>query len=134
MISEVLVGPERRRRWSLEEKSRVVAETLAPGVTTSAVARRYGIYPSLLFFWRRQAREGRLTSRPAVPGMVAVNVVADATPLRPPPGSAAGVMEIDLGAGRCVRVDRYVDAAALDRVLAVLGGRAVGRSPMGEGR
>jgi transposase len=140
MNAEVLAGPERRRRWALEDKIRIVEETLVPGVTVSFVARRHGIDPSLLFWWRRQAREGRLTERPAAPAppaMVPVNVVADAAALRPLPGAATGVMEIDIGHGRCVRVDRHVDAAALGRVLTVLArtpvSRPVRRSPTGEG-
>ena len=53
---EVLGGVERRRRWSDDEKMRIIAETLAPGAKVAAVARRHGVSPSLLFFWRRQAR------------------------------------------------------------------------------
>lgn len=120
MKAEVLPGPERRRPWRLEDKVRIVEETLVPGMTTSGVARRHGLAPSLVFYWRRQAREGRLTSQPVVPALVPVNVVPDVTPLRSLPGSATGVMEIELGNGRCVRVDRHVDGAALGRVLSVL--------------
>lgn len=121
MKADVLVGPERRRRWHPDDKARIVEETLKPGATTSEVARRYGLSPSLVFYWRRQAREGRLAPMRPVAAMAPVTVVADSAPLRPLPGSALGVMEIDLGPGRCVRVDRHVDAAALGRVLAVLG-------------
>ena len=51
--SEVLCGPERRRRWSAEEKARVVAESLVPNAVVSAVARRHGIHPNQLYGWRR---------------------------------------------------------------------------------
>jgi transposase len=56
MRVEVLGRVERRRRWSDDEKMRIIAETLAPGAKVAAVARRLGVSPSLLFFWRRQAR------------------------------------------------------------------------------
>jgi transposase-like protein len=51
---EVLTGPERRRRWSAEEKARVVAELGRPGVQGAEVARRHGVSRSLLYAWRKQ--------------------------------------------------------------------------------
>ena len=53
MRVEVLDGVERRRRWSSDEKTRLVDETLVPGAKVSEVARRNGISASLLFTWRR---------------------------------------------------------------------------------
>ena len=53
--SEVLVGPERRRRWAPTEKLAIVSETYDPGMTVSLVARRHGIAPNQLFQWRRLA-------------------------------------------------------------------------------
>jgi transposase len=50
------VVAETRRRWSDAEKNAIVAEEAKPGVNISAVARRHGIKPSLLFRWRRMAR------------------------------------------------------------------------------
>ena len=51
-----VLGFERRRRWSDEEKARIVEETLVPGAVVCEVARRHGVAQSLLFAWRRQAR------------------------------------------------------------------------------
>lgn len=59
---EVLLGPERRRRWSAGEKVAIVAETYEPGMTVSLVARRHGIAPNQLFTWRKLARQGALTA------------------------------------------------------------------------
>jgi transposase len=53
---EVITGTGRRRRFSSEDKARIVEETLAPGAVVSAVARRYGLTPQQVFTWRRQAR------------------------------------------------------------------------------
>ena len=50
MRIEVLGGVERRRRWSDDEKMRIIAETLAPGAKVAAVARRHGVSPSLFVF------------------------------------------------------------------------------------
>ena len=55
---EIITGHERRRRYSAEEKVRLVEEAVRPGITVSAVARLYGISPSLLFGWRRRMSEG----------------------------------------------------------------------------
>ena len=53
---ELLTGPGRRRRWSAEERSRIVEETLAPGACVSEVARRWQVCPQQVFGWRRAAR------------------------------------------------------------------------------
>jgi len=74
MRVEVLGGVERRRRWSDDEKMRIIAETLAPGAKVAAVARRHGVSPSLLFFWRRQART--VAKNDITPRFAAVRIAA----------------------------------------------------------
>ena len=61
-IIEVITSVQRRRRWSAEEKSRIVHETYQPGTSVSAVARRHGIAPNQLFGWRRLAAQGALSA------------------------------------------------------------------------
>jgi transposase len=53
---EVFTGAGRRRRWSSEQKVRIVSETYETGETVSAVARRHGLTPQQLFGWRRAWR------------------------------------------------------------------------------
>ena len=53
---EVFTGPERRRRWSEEQKRAIVAASLAPGAVVSEVARRADIHPSQLYRWRQELR------------------------------------------------------------------------------
>jgi transposase len=123
-----VLGAERRRRWSSDEKARLVEETLQAGETVCGVARRHGLAPSLLFSWRRQARQGHLGDE-AMPALVAVEIAsppAPASTCAPPPPSSpaarrarAGIIEIEFGGCR-VCVDRDVDAAALQRVLELL--------------
>jgi transposase len=69
---ELITGAARRRRWSSDEKARIVVESLRPGANISEVARRNGLSPQQLFGWRREAhtlfRDGADTSsadRPA---------------------------------------------------------------------
>jgi len=132
MRVEVLGDVERRRRWSSDEKMRLVEETLVPGAKVSEVARRNGVSASLLFTWRRQARAIEAPAA-VVPRFAAVQIagpVAVAEPARPPSdepplprpatSSRGGLIEISLGGGKRVRVDASFDAAALARVLDVL--------------
>ena len=59
---EIITGVERRRRWRLEEKLRIVAEAEEPGALFIAVARRHEVSRRLLWEWRRQVRIGKLAS------------------------------------------------------------------------
>ena len=52
---EVITGAGRRRRWSSDDKARIVVESLKPGANVSEVARRNGLSPQQLFPWRREA-------------------------------------------------------------------------------
>ena len=61
----VLVGRERRRRWTTAQKRRMVEESFAPGASVSEVARRHEVHPNQLHGWRKDARLGSL---PIAPG------------------------------------------------------------------
>jgi transposase len=117
---EVITGVGRRRRWSLEEKARIVAESLDPATTSSAVARRYGLHASQLFVWRQQLQRSASSAETiGGPGFVPVLIAEDG----PAPTEAAGRMEIALGPA-VVRVGTDVDAVALRRVLEAVRGLA----------
>ena len=64
---ELITRGERRRRWSVEQKREIAAESLEPGISPITVARRYGISSGLLYTWRRHLLEGSLgvTREPA---------------------------------------------------------------------
>jgi transposase len=64
---EVVASFARRRRFSDEEKARIVAETLAPGATVAGVARQHGISQSLLFGWRKALRVDDQRARDLLP-------------------------------------------------------------------
>ena len=53
---EVINGAGGRRRWSADDKARILEETLVPGAAVSEVARRHGLSPQQVFGWRREAR------------------------------------------------------------------------------
>ena len=67
---EVLTGVGGRRRWSSDDKARIVEETLAPGATVSEVARRHDIRPQQLFGWRREMRVAPEPAVSFVPALV----------------------------------------------------------------
>ena len=115
---EVITGVGRRRRWTDEEKAWIVAESLDPATTVSAVARRYGLHASQLFVWRQQLRRGGSPSM-AADGPAFVPVLVAEEDDRASPAEAAGRMEIALGPA-VIRVGADVDAAALRRVLEVV--------------
>jgi transposase len=124
-----VVSTGARRRWTLEEKQRIVAESYEGPRLVSLTARRNGLSTSQLFTWRRLARDGRL-SGDTVPALVPVEITPVAAPIssdapQPAPSPPAqragtGIIEIELGGDCRVRVDRDVDPAALQRVLELL--------------
>jgi transposase len=79
-MAEILTQPERRRRWTSEQKLALVAEMLRPGASPTQVARRYGISTGLLYTWHRLAREGELSlvPVPAAVEFVPVEIVPEA--------------------------------------------------------
>src|SRR5918994_44858 len=91
---EVITGVGRRRRWSDADKARIVAESLDPATTSSAVARRYGLHASQLFVWRQQLQR---TASPAAgvggPAFAPVLMGEDS----PAPAEPVGRMEIAFG-------------------------------------
>jgi transposase len=126
-----------RRRWTLAEKQRIVAESYSAPRVVSATARRNGLSASQLFTWRRLARAGRLieaeeaaTFAPAIISREASSTSSPSFPERvegtenlphsPCPVGVASRIEIVLACGRRVVVDNGVDSASLARVLAVL--------------
>lgn len=59
---KVIIGVQRRRKWSEEEKMSLIEETFKPGHSVSSVARQNGISPSQLFYWRRCMENGAVTA------------------------------------------------------------------------
>lgn len=138
---EVITRGE-RRRWSIEEKREIVAESLRPGVGPSEIIRKHGISSGQLYTWRQQLarRLGGELQRSSANfarvdvavaqrqeiggpmGEVAMAAVATPRPAMPVIASprAEGLIEIVLPGGASVRVDAQVDGRALRRVLGAL--------------
>jgi len=130
---EIISRVERRRRWSCEQKVRILTEALGPGATVSAVADRNGISRSQVYAWKRLAQRG------GIPG-ISLNgpqkqlfapVRIEAMPATPAPAIAAsmtaysqrpGSIEVTLTNGRIVRVDERIEPVLLARLVAALDG------------
>ena len=106
---EVITGLDRRRRWSLEQKRAIVAESHRTDTTPSAVARRHGLNTGQLYTWRRQFKAVPL------PNFARVELAEAELPVAP-----LGLIEITLPDGARIRVDTKVDERALRRVIKVL--------------
>jgi transposase len=122
------VVADTRRRWSEDEKQAIIAEALRPGVNVSAIARRHGITPNLLFRWRKAAQ--REAKPEPAPAFLPVSLTApaksgdtgcDRSASEAP--AADSRIEIELANGRRVRVGPGADMGALKRILDIVDGR-----------
>jgi transposase len=134
---EVITGRRRRRRWTAQEKARIVAESFEEGANISEVARRNGVVRGLLTVWRHKVAAAGISA----PGFVPVRIGSEGSPaaagepgrvgpahtrlqeMASPPGQLRGMIEIELSGAR-IRVEPGVDPTTLSTVLSALrGGR-----------
>ena len=124
-------GAGGRRRWLVDEKARILEETLVPGAVVSEVARRYGLSPQQLFGWRRDARRtNEVAAGPAafVPAVVDVPAPVAVVERRPGPRrrqrrssrtSASGAIKIEID-GVAVRVGPGASPKTIEAVIRAL--------------
>ncbi|RVD41973.1 IS66 family insertion sequence element accessory protein TnpB [Mesorhizobium sp. M4B.F.Ca.ET.169.01.1.1] len=125
---EVINGAGGRRQWSVDDKARIIAETLEPNAIISEVARRYGLRPQQVFAWRRAARqplaEATASESLFVPAVIAAPLSEPAAhrPARPRKRTTvrdAGVIELEID-GVAMRVGRGADAKTVAAVIRAL--------------
>ena len=117
-----IVETGRRRRWSEDEKLKIVIESLRSAGQTNATARRYGISRSQLYLWRRAFRVTQAETMEPQAGFVPATIAAE------PPSAAAelaappdpGRIEIDFSNGTRMRVTGAIDGATLTAALRAL--------------
>jgi transposase len=119
-----VVDTGRRRRWTEDEKLKIVLESLQAPRQVSATARRHGISRSQLLQWRRAFRTRQSGPAEQQIGFVPALVVPEPEPGAPaPPLSAAGgAMEIEFASGIRMRITGAVDASVLNAAIAALSG------------
>ncbi|EYD77498.1 hypothetical protein Rumeso_00923 [Rubellimicrobium mesophilum DSM 19309] len=125
---EVINGAGGRRRWSDDDKARILEETLVPGAVVSEVARRHGLTPQQVFGWRREARRA---SAAALEGAAFVPALVEVPSARPEPQpcpeprrrsarrSAAEGIELEI-AGVAVRIGPGASPEAIAAVIRAL--------------
>ena len=128
---EIITRPERRRRWSEEEKLQLVEEACRPGYSVSQVARQHGINAGQLFTWRRQARAKGLVSdarsKPNVaPALTFTPVKVAEEPTASDPirrrnlSRGLARIEIELRSGERVHVEVPADADLVASIVVAL--------------
>lgn len=130
---EIMTGRERRRRWSIGDKLRIVAEAEEPAACFAHVADRNEVSRGLLWNWRAHVRRGTLRMQP--PASFLPVHLSDAPPVarlrpidmtQPDPSvrlsAPADQIEIELPDGSRLRVGADVSLVALRRVVAALRG------------
>jgi transposase len=132
---ELITGEGRRRRWTTEEKARIVAESFEEGANISEVARRNGVVRGLLTVWRHKFAAA---AGVRAPGFVPVRIACEGGPaagepgclapahtappqMASPAGKLGGVIEIEVSGAR-IRVEPGVELATLSTVLSALRG------------
>lgn len=116
-------GAEPRRRFSDDDKARIVSEAMTPGASVPDVARRYRVCSSLVYRRRRVLlRDGVPVETPRLPAPAFVPVeVESAGAPRQPELLGPGVVEVLCSGGQRVRLAPPIDARALKAVLSGFG-------------
>jgi transposase len=117
---EVITGAGGRRRWTGDDKARILAETLEPGAVVSAIARRHGLTPRQLFAWRREARKQSGAVESAPPKFVPA-VVEPEPAKRRRRASAAAAIEVEID-GVTVWIGEGAKAVTVAAVIRALKG------------
>lgn len=130
-IEVITGGGGGRRRWSVDEKARILEQTLVPGAVVSEVARRHGLSPQQLFGWRRDARRpNEVAAMPTAFVPAVVEIPAPVAVVEPRPGRCrrqrrasrtlvSGAIEIEID-GVVVRVGPGASPKAIEAVIRAL--------------
>jgi transposase len=116
----VFSGPERRRRWSDEERLEILNQAFAPGACVAEVCRRYDISSALIYTWRRKLRDAHAEPEPddlAAPGFAAAVMIEDVQVTR---SDLQPAIVIDLARGKRISIFASASAALVASALKAL--------------
>ena len=116
----ILAGPERRRRWSDEERFQILSEAFSPGACVADVARRHDVSTGLVYTWRRKLRRELTSSAPStLLGTGFAEAVIAGTPEPEAPEPCAAIL-IDLPGGGRVSISASTPPALAAAALKAL--------------
>jgi transposase len=110
----VMTGPERRRRWSVNERRQILGAAFSPGAVVADVSRQYEVSTSLIYKWRREV----LAARAEVQFVPAT--ILDEPAVRDPQNRPEPVICVDLGGGRRVMIDAMASPSLVSATLRAL--------------
>lgn len=116
----VFSGPERRRRWSDEERLEILNQAFAPGACVAEVCRRYDISSALIYTWRRKLRDAHAEPEPddlAAPGFAAAVMIEDVEVAR---SDLQPAIVIDLARGKRISIFASASPALVASALKAL--------------
>ena len=120
----VFSGPERRRRWTDEERLQIVAEAFAPGARVADVCRRHDVSSGLIYTWRRKLLDAGVAQEAsppeALPTPVFVEAVMDDDPAAAASCAEHPAMIIDLPRGKRVSIFAAAPPALVAAALKAL--------------
>lgn len=120
MRDEVLLGVERRRRWTDEDKLAILAEVGINGWRVTDVARRHDLTRQHIYQWRAEMRRKGLWPETDAPSVLPVEIEAPSTEAVTEPGVATAEITVVLTNGRQLRCPGLIDDAALTRLVRLL--------------
>jgi transposase len=110
----VMTGPERRRRWSVDERRQILGAAFSPGAIVADVSRQYEVSTSLIYKWRRDILAAR-TEGQFIPAMIVDEPVTRAPQDKPEP-----VICVELGRGRRVMIGAMASPSLVSATLRAL--------------
>lgn len=114
---EIILGKD-RRRWSMEDKRRIVLETFAPGAVVLEIARRHEISSGQIHTWRKQLRDEL-----GFPAPAAAEPTPRFLPLALMPEASAPSLEIELASGARMRFSGAMEADLVAAIVKALSRR-----------
>jgi transposase len=115
----LITGGERRRRWSDEDRVRILAAIAEPGAVVADVARREDVCTSLVYKWRRAERRDQSAGACGFSPVIIETTPPAPSALPPSQTSASGVVEVDLKDLR-VRISADAPSAVIAATLKAL--------------
>jgi transposase len=113
-MDELSVSLRRVRvRRSVAEKRRIVEQTLEPGASVARVSQAHGVNPNVVFHWRREYRDGKLSE----PGLVPVLLTCDKPVSDAPHGGSPATIRVDLPGGAVVSIEGSADPTLVEAII-----------------